>query len=270
MGSRLVDIAPARIQPNPDQPRKRFNEESLRELAQSIRSQGVIQPVVVRRVDGVYQLIAGERRVRAAKLAGVKTVPARVIDDPVEGDLEKAVVENIQREDLNAIYEAVAFQEMIERGKLTQEQVAERVGKSRTAVANTLRLLKLPEAIQKDLLAGLLTEGHARALLMAPDAKRQMDFRNQILREGLSVRQAERLVRPAGADGKPSIQKAAGKKGGPVDPILLDVQQKMRERLGTRVTIQAQSAKKGRISIPYNTLNDFERIMEALGISIED
>jgi ParB family chromosome partitioning protein len=268
---RLIELAPSDIQPNPDQPRRRFNEESLRELAQSIRAQGVIQPVVVRHIDGVYQLIAGERRVRAAKIAGVEKIPARVLVDSVDGDLEKALVENIQREDLNAIHEAKAFQVMLERDGLTQEKVAERVGKSRATVANTLRLLRLPEAIQKDLLAGLISEGHARALLMAPDAKHQMALRNQILEEGLSVRQVERMVRPDG-DGKAFSAKKAlpGRGAGPADPLVREIEEKMRERFGTRVMIQAQSAKKGKITIPYKTLDDFERILDAMGISIED
>ena len=267
----LIEIAPSDIQPNPNQPRRRFSEEGLRELAQSIRMQGIIQPVVVRYVDGGYRLIAGERRVRAAKLAEAPTIPARVIADSVDRDLEKALVENIQREDLNAVYEAHAFREMLERDGLTQEQVAKRVGKSRAAVANTLRLLRLPEAIQKDLLAGLISEGHARALLMVSDAKHQMALRNQILNEGLSVRQVERMIRPDDAGAKPSSKKGAGGSGvGPTDPQVRDIQEKLRERFGTRVTIHAQSAKKGRITIPYNTPDDFERILDEMNISIKD
>ncbi|MCX7015774.1 MAG: ParB/RepB/Spo0J family partition protein [Candidatus Sumerlaeota bacterium] len=267
----LLEIPLAEIQANPDQPRQDFPEGSLDELALSIKAHGVIQPVVVRRLNSGYRLIAGERRVRAARKVGLDRIAARVLEDTDDGALEKALVENLQREDLNPIHEARAFQKLMERAGLTQEQVAERVGKSRAAVANTLRLLRLPQAVQSDILAGRLSEGHARAILALEDAKHQLSLRDHILREGLSVRQAEALSRSIlEKTSAPARPRPAGGASAPKDASIAAIEERLTLRFGARVRIQAQSAKKGRIVIPYRSLEEFERILGVLGVDLED
>jgi len=267
---RQLDIALDDIEPNPDQPRQEFDESGIEELAQSIKSQGVIQPIVVRRVGQKHQLVAGERRVRAARRAGLTRIPARVIQATADAALEKALVENLQREDLNPIYQAQAYQKLQEREGLTQEQIAERVGKKRATIANTVRLLRLPQAIQTDILAGRLSEGHARAILALDSAKQQLEIRDRILREGLSVRQTEALIRSKTASGaQPSTARGSGRKG-KADPLILSVEEKLTLRLGTRVRIQSRSARKGRIIIAYSSLEDFERIVAAMGVELKD
>lgn len=263
-----MEIPLSQVIPNPDQPRLQFDEEKIQELAQSIQTQGLIQPIVVRKVGEQYQLIAGERRVRACRSLGHEKVPARVMDDVEHGDLEKALVENLQREDLNPIHEAIAYQKMIERLGLTQEQISDRVGKKRATVANTLRLLRLPEAIQEDILCGRLSEGHARALLAESDPERQIEVRNRVLREGLSVRETEQLVKGNGtsANGSASKDKAAG--GAPDEAMVRELEEQLMLRVGTRVQILSRSARKGKIVIPYNSLEDFERILEILGVEV--
>jgi len=267
---RLMEIPLAQVVPNPDQPRLQFDEEKIEELAQSIQSQGLIQPIVVRKVGEQYQLIAGERRVRACRRIGLRAVPARVMVDEDDGDLEKALVENLQREDLNPIHEALAYQKMMERLGLTQEQISDRVGKKRTTVANTLRLLRLPEAIQEDILAGRLSEGHARALLGESDPERQMAIRAAVLREGLSVRETEQRVKAGNGTGAP-VSASKGRAGSAAadQAEVRELQERLTLRLGARVQILARSTRKGKIVIPYHTLDDFERIMAILGVEID-
>lgn len=264
-----MEIPLDQVVPNPDQPRLEFDEEKIGELAQSIKAQGLIQPVVVKQLGDVYQLIAGERRVRACRKAGLKAIPARVVGAEEDGDLEKALVENLQREDLNPVHEAMAFQKMIERLGLTQEQIAERVGKKRTTVANLLRLLRLPEAIQEDILAGRLSEGHARALLGESDPRRQMDIRAVVLRDGLSVRETEQLVKsmhPGGA--KPAARGRKSDANG-AQAAVREMEEQLTLRLGARVQILARSPRKGKIVIPYNSLEDFERILGIMGVQTD-
>lgn len=261
-----MEIPLNQIVANPDQPRLQFDDEKIAELAQSIKNQGLIQPVVVRKTPEGYQLIAGERRVRACRSLGLDKVPARVLDADLDGDLEKALVENLQREDLNPIHEALAYQKMMDRIHLTQEQIADRVGKKRTTVANTLRLLRLPDAIQQDILTGRLSEGHARALLGEADPIRQMELRNLALANGLSVRDLEKLVKQSHGTSRPDpMSKKPASHTGP-QPDLKDLQDRLTLRLGARVQILARSAKKGKIVIPYNTLEDFERILGTIGV----
>ena len=196
--SELVnEIEVDKIDVNPYQPRTQFDEEALKELADSISKLGVIQPLTVRAVDGRFQLISGERRLRAAKLAGLKTIPVfiRTADD--QGMLEMALVENIQREDLNAIEVAISYQRLIEECNLTQETLSERVGKKRATISNYLRLLKLPAEIQLGISQNLISMGHARALITIEDPKIQLDIYHQTINEGLSVRKVEELVRMA-------------------------------------------------------------------------
>src|SRR5512143_3823260 len=205
--SGLLEAPVRAIVPNPHQPRTQFDEQALRELADSIREHGLIQPLIVTRAgEDQYTLIAGERRWRAAQLAGLETVPVVVKDVAPQEMLEMALVENVQRSDLNALEEASAYKHLSEEFGLTQDQIAQRVGKSRVAIANTLRLLKLPEAIKARLADGLVTEGHARALLTVTDAAVQQRLLSQIIKNGLSVRQTEELVRRLMED-HPSLKK---------------------------------------------------------------
>ncbi len=191
-GLKVKEIEVSEVKPNPNQPRQQFDGEAFKELVESVKKMGVIQPIVVRSKGFEYELIAGERRWRAAKEAGLKTIPA-VIKQADEADsLEMALVENLHREDLNAIEEARAYQELVTRFGLTQEELAEKIGKSRSAVANSLRLLSLPPAVQQLLADGELTAGHARAILAVKDEEKQLRLAEKIISEGLSVREAEK------------------------------------------------------------------------------
>jgi len=258
------------IEPNPQQPRTSFDEESLSSLTASVRELGVLQPVLVRQAEnGSFQLIAGERRWRAAKRAGLQMVPAivRTADDTAV--LQQALVENLQREDLNALDEAAAYQQLIEDFHLTHEEVATRVGKSRAAVSNALRLFQLPPQVQKMLVDGSLSAGHARALLGTPDRAYQEALARRVVAEGLSVRAVEEAVRertgkapapqtpesptPGGAD--------AGKRLRP--PGLLELEELLARHLDTRVKIE-MGATKGRVLVEFATLEDLERIYRAM------
>ena len=256
------------IEPNPGQPRTSFDEESLSSLAASVRELGVLQPVLVRQVEiGSFQLIAGERRLRAAKRAGLQTIPAivRTADDTAV--LQQALVENLQREDLNALDEAAAYQQLIEDFHLTHEEVATRVGKSRAAISNALRLFQLPPQVQKMLVDGSLSAGHARALLGTPDRAYQEALARRVAAEGLSVRAVEDAVRersgkPAGAptpDAAPSSEPGHGLR----PPGLLELEELLARHLDTRVKIE-MGATKGRVLIEFATLEDLERIYRAM------
>src|SRR3989304_821195 len=220
------------IVPNKYQPRVNFDSELMKELAQSIKSEGLIQPVIVRKMGNQYQLITGERRWRAAKLAGLRTVPAVIRDVSEFRTLEWALIENIQRQDLNPIEEASAFASLIEDFHLTQEEVAQRVGKDRSSVANYLRLLKLPAEIKDKLQKQQLSMGHARALITLEKVREQIELANRIVADQLNVRQVESLIR---------TWKSKGKKGRPapetarLDPNVRAAQQKLQEHMGTRV-----------------------------------
>jgi ParB family chromosome partitioning protein len=257
------------IEPNPAQPRTTFDEEGLSALTASVRELGVLQPVLVRQVEiGSFQLIAGERRWRAAKRAGLQTVPAivRTADDTAV--LQQALVENLQREDLNALDEAAAYQQLIEDFHLTHEEVATRVGKSRAAVSNALRLFQLPPQVQKLLVDGLLSAGHARALLGTPDRAYQEALARRTVAEGLSVRAVEDAVRersgkaptPASPDA-PASAAEAGKRLRP--PGLLELEELLARHLDTRVKIE-MGATKGRVLVEFATLEDLERIYRAM------
>jgi ParB family transcriptional regulator, chromosome partitioning protein len=254
--------APVRaIVPNPHQPRSQFDEQSLRELAASIREHGVIQPLVVTRTaEDRYTLITGERRWRAAQLVGLETVPVVIKDVAPQQMLEIALVENVQRSDLNALEEAVAYKHLSEEFGLTQDQIAQRVGKSRVAVTNTLRLLKLPEAIKARLADGLITEGHARALLTINDTAVQQRLLSQIVKSGLSVRQTEELVRRLMED-HPSTKKSpagtARQRSSGADTRALE--ERMRRALGTKV-ILSRSKKGGTIVIHFYSEEELDAI----------
>ena len=245
------------IDPNPFQPRSAFPEETLRELAESIRSSGVLQPILVRRVDGKYQLIAGERRLRAARMAGLQAVPAVIRDLGDRETLELAVTENVMREDLNPIEVAHAYDSLQERFQLSHEEIAARIGINRSTVSNTLRLLGLPEQIQNMVANGDVSAGHARALLGLQSADRQNELAQLIAKRGLSVRQVESIV--ASAQSAPEAQKVARK----VDPNTRAAALEMERSLGTRVRIVG-SEKRGKIEISYFSGDDLQRLYELL------
>ena len=256
-----VTLPLAQIQPGLDQPRKRFDQDSLAELADSIREHGILQPLTVRRLSsGYYQIIAGERRWRAAKEAGLTTVPALIIEADDRKVMELALIENLQREDLNPVEEALGYETLIREYGLTQDGVARRMGKSRPAVANALRLLTLPPKARALLEEGNLSAGHARAVLAAP-APVQEALAEQIVREGLSVRQAEQLAKKLAAKKSPKTRPAA-------DPeaalYLRDAEKSLSGRLGRRVRI-LPGRKKGRVELEYYNEEDLEALLALLG-----
>jgi ParB family transcriptional regulator, chromosome partitioning protein len=244
------------IRPNKEQPRKKFAPDKLEELAASIKEKGIIQPLVVRKLDDHYQLIAGERRWRAAQKAGLHEVPVVIQDVSDDTALEMALIENIQREDLNVLEQAEAFHSLMEKFHLSQEEMAQRVGKDRSTIANSLRLLKLPLRIKQDILEEQLSMGHARALLSLEDPELMETVRQEILRKHLSVRATESLVKRLKAK-RPVRQKAAG------NPELLAVVEHLKRRFMTKVAIR-QSRRGGKIEISYATLDELTRIIELL------
>jgi ParB family chromosome partitioning protein len=262
----LAEIPVGAIEPNPHQPRQHFDEQSLAELSASIREIGVLQPVLVRpAVDGRYQLIAGERRWRAARRAGLDTMPALIRATDDLASVEQALVENLHRQDLSPLEEASAYQQLIEDFGLTHEQVATRVGKSRQAITNTLRLLQLPPAVQHLLADGRLSAGHARALLGTPDRARQELLAKQTVAESLSVRRVEELVRELNSAPITALAPdapAADRR--PVSPVLrppglLELEELLSDYLNTRVTV-TMSGQRGKVGIEFATLEDLERI----------
>ena len=270
----LVEIPVADITPNPNQPRVHFDEETLGELAASIAQMGVLQPVLLRRAGDKFQLIAGERRWRAARRAGLATVPAVVRTTDDVRAVEQALVENLHRQDLTALEEAAAYQQLIEDFGLTHDEVAQRVGKSRSAVTNTLRLLGLPPAVQHLLADGKLSAGHARGLLGTPDRALQERLARQAAAEGWSVRTVEEWVRNGGvmpAPAQPVATPPATPEPAPVDgagltdatrlrpPGLLELEQLLADALETRVGVQ-MGAKRGKVTIDFADLEDLERI----------
>lgn len=247
------------IQPNPLQPRTIFQAERLAELAQSIRENGIIQPLVVRKVAVGYQLIAGERRWRAARMANLERVPVVVQDFADERLMEITLIENIQREDLNPIEIAHAFDRLAKEFQLTHEQIAQRTGKDRTTITNMLRLLRLPQDIQHLLAEHRLSMGHARAILGLPSPELQIEVAERITAEGLSVRQVERLVQKMSEPREPkSVPEAA------LDPNVKAAIQELERILGTRVRLAEKSEHRGRIEIEYYSMDDLTRIYETI------
>jgi ParB family chromosome partitioning protein len=249
-GAHLVEIDIDQIAPNPFQPRVQFDDERLEELAASIRQNGVLQPVVVRRAAQGYELVAGERRWRAAQKAGLPRIPALVQDLSDDAMLVRALVENIQREDLNVIEEATAYQLMVERFHLTQDEIAQRVGRSRTAVTNTLRLLRLPQPIQQAVLADQLNMGHARALLSLSKTQ-QLALAKETASRGLSVREVERRVQRLLNPPEPRQPRR--------DPNVAAAEHALEERLKTRVQIQ-RASKGGRIVLYFYSDDELDRL----------
>ena len=262
-GNRKYFLCPIEeLKPHVDQPRKSFDNDKLEELAASIREKGVIQPLVVRREADHYQIIAGERRWRASQKAGLREVPVVIQDVTEDWALEMALIENIQREDLNPIEEAEAYRNLMDGFDLTQDEVAKRVGKERPTVANSLRLLRLPEIVQKDVIAGQFSMGHARALLSLESDEEIVRLRNQVAGKGLSVRELEALIRKLKTAGTVVKKKSVKKK----DPELEHLAAEMKRALGTNVKI-VPSGKGGRIEISYYAARDLDRLMEIIGIN---
>jgi len=253
-----------KVRPNPFQPRKNFDEAALAELAQSLRSHGVLQPIVVRHSGSGFELIAGERRWRAARIAGLSELPAVVRAGVTDNDmLELALIENLQREDLDAIERARGFRAMMESLAITQEETAKRVGLQRATVANHLRLLDLPQPVQDAVSKGLLSMGHAKAILGLTVARDQVAAMERAVREGLSVRQLESLGRERKDAGK-SPGAESGKSLIPHQPWIAEVESRLRESLGTRVAIQNSKGYRGRIVIDYFDRPTLERLCQVL------
>mgnify|MGYP002795042058 FL=1 len=257
----IVELELTSIEVNPFQPRTSFNEESLRELASSIKELGVIQPITVRKLDfNKFQLVSGERRFRASKLIGLKTVPAyiRIAND--QESLEMALVENIQRQDLDPIEIALSYQRLIDEINLTQEQLSDRVGKNRSTIANYLRLLKLDPIIQTGMRDGFLSMGHGRAIINIEDPQIQLDIYEKILERSLSVRDTEKLVR--------ELAGGEAKKSAPKSPNLSQEYKKgikeFSEYLGAKVDIKIASKGKGKLIIPFTSEEDFNRIKKMI------
>lgn len=251
------------IEPNREQPRRRFDEDSLIELAESIKQYGIVQPLILQKREETFEIVAGERRWRAARIAGLKKVPAIIKNYTEREVLEIALIENIQREDLNPIEEASAYKKLIEEFKLKQDEVAERVSKSRVAITNSLRLLKLGENVQQMLIDELISSGHARALLSVSDTKLQDELATQILDQKLSVRDTEKLVKSK--QKSKSTEKTEKKKDNKVEQLVYkDLEKKMTETLGTKVSISKKAKNKGNIVIEYYSHEDLERITDLL------
>ena len=247
------------IEPNKEQPRKKFDEDQLKELADSMKQYGVLQPLLVQKKGNFYEIIAGERRWRAAKLAGLKEVPAVIREYDEQQKMEIALIENVQREDLNPIEEAMAYKRLMEEFHLKQEEIADRVSKNRTTITNSMRLLKLAEEVQKMLVEGVLSSGHARALLGLEDKKAQVMMAERILAEGLSVRDVERLVKSFG-----KTKKKKEKESDAVTLAFQHMEEKMKAIMGTKVSINRKDKNKGRIEIEYYSPAELERIIELI------
>lgn len=260
-GARLVSVDPNEIVPNPRQPRTNFDPDDLAELVHSIREFGVLQPVVVRtNEDGAYELIMGERRTRAAREAGLTSIPAIVRDTADEDLLRDALLENLHRSQLNPLEEASAYQQLLDDFGITQEQLATRIGRSRPQISNTIRLLKLPVPVQQRVAAGVLSAGHARAILSLDDATSMQRLADKIVNEDLSVRAAEAAAKTADAGDHRALRPKAGARRAHLD----DVAERLGDRLNTKVKISL-TARKGQINIDFATIQDLNRILAELG-----
>lgn len=271
-GARLMRLPVSKVIPNPDQPRKEFTEAALSELSQSLRRHGMIQPIAVTRRGDKWMIVAGERRWRAAQLAGFETIPSVEIAGNELEVLEFALVENLQREDLNPIDEARAYQLLMKKFSLTQEDVASRVGKGRATVTNALRLLKLAPEIQKEISEGRLSSGHARAILSLPDRKRQQELHDLIIKTGMNVRQAEQkaaLMQSEPEDVASLAKSKTSAKQKTVDINARHLQDLIEEKMSCRVKVIPKDNRSGKIEIHYTTLDELDRIMAVLKIKID-
>lgn len=258
-GYSLIDIN--LIKSNESQPRKSFDDEKIMELAESIKSNGIIQPLILRKDKDEYIIVAGERRWRAAKYIGIKEIPAVIMDLTEKQILEISLIENIQREDLNSIEEAIAYKKLITDFDLTQEQLSKRIGKSRVAITNTMRLLNLSEDVQQYIIEGVISEGHGRALLAITDSKLQCELAQNVIDDKLSVRELEFLIRKLKTKSEPSKSKA--KKG--TNPYYKEVIEKLENYFGTKVNVTNKN-NKGKIEIEYYSEEDLQRILEIINL----
>ena len=247
------------VEPNREQPRKNFNEDALLELADSIKQYGVIQPLIVQKKADHYEIIAGERRWRAAKMAGIKEIPVIIKDYSDQQVMEISLIENIQREDLNPIEEAMAYKNLMEEFHLKQDEIAEKVSKSRTTVTNSMRLLKLDKRVQQMMIDDMISAGHARTLITIEDPDAQYNIATKIFDEKLSVRETEKLVKLLQ---KPEVKKEKVEKVNSF--IYKDIEEKMKAILGTKVTVDHKTNNKGKISIEYYSNEELERILYLL------
>ncbi len=263
LGERLIMIGLDQLLTNPNQPRKHFEEEKLQQLANSIRQKGVLQPILVRRIDGKFQIVAGERRFRAAERLGLPEVPARLVDDLNDRDmLEISIVENLQRDDLNPLELADGYNRLIRDFSLTQEELSTRVGKDRSSIANTLRLLNLPGEIKQSIAAGKIKEGHARAILALETEKEQLELARKIIEEDLTVRAIEEIIYGAKRRKRGRSLKL---KTRPVE--ISQAETALKRRLGTAVRIE-RGLKRGRIQIEFYGDADLTRILDLLGVEL--
>ena len=259
----FVDVS--LIRRNPDQPRKTFDSAALEELRQSIQLHGVIQPICVRRTKTGYEIVSGERRWRAARSAGLAQIPATIKEDLDDGaSLELAIVENVQREDLDALEKARGYQALMERIGLTQEAVAERVGLNRSTITNHLRLLELPQDAQEALKSGLISMGHARALLSFKGEKEILGALGQVVRKELSVRETEQLARDGGASNGAKATASAAKAKDADAPWVGEIETQLRERLGVKVSLRNGKKYRGSITLDYSNREELERIVEMI------
>jgi len=259
-GEQVLEVSLSDIRPNPYQPRKEFDKAAIEELAMSIREHGVIQPLIVRKSIKGFELIAGERRLRAAKEAGLKKVPVVVKVYTDQQVMEIALIENLQRENLNPIEEAEAYEKLIQHYSYTQEQLAQKIGKSRPHVANTLRLLQLPDKIRQYVSSSVLSMGHARALLPVEKEEVQLQLANDVAKKGLSVRQLEELVKQLNVSRETQKKKVVKK-----EPMLVQMEERLRTRLGTSVKIK-KGPKRGKIEIDFYSNDDLQRILDIFSI----
>lgn len=259
--SRETLIRLTEIEPSEEQPRKSFDEETLQELADSMKDYGVLQPLLVKKKGDNYQIIAGERRWRAAKLAGLKEVPVIIREYNRQQSVEIALIENVQRADLNPIEEALAYQQLMQEFGLKQEEIANRVSKNRATITNSIRLLKLAEPVQKLLISGEISSGHARALLGLEDQEQQIALANDIVQKGLNVRQVEKLVKLMT---KPQREKEEKEEEKDLSFIFRDLEERMKGIMGTKVMIHQKDKNKGRIEIEYYSPSELERIVELI------
>ena len=258
-GYSLIDIN--LIKSNESQPRKSFDDEKIMELADSIKSNGIIQPLILRKDKDEYIIVAGERRWRAAKYIGIKEIPAVIMDLTEKQILEISLIENIQREDLNSIEEAIAYKKLITDFDLTQEQLSKRIGKSRVAITNTMRLLNLSEDVQQYIIEGVISEGHGRALLAITDSKLQCELAQNVIDDKLSVRELEFLIRKLKTKSEPSKSKAKKE----TNPYYKEVIEKLENYFGTKVNVTNKN-NKGKIEIEYYSEEDLQRILEIINL----
>ena len=256
----LIDIN--KIEPNKEQPRKAFNEDSLTDLADSIKQFGIIQPLIVQKKGQQYKIIAGERRWRAAKIAGLREIPVIIKDYTPQEVLEIALIENIQREDLNPIEEAMAYQNLIQEFKLKQDELAERVSKSRAAIANAMRLLKLDSRVQQMIIDDMISSGHARALITIEDKDEQYNVATQVFDLKLSVRETEKLVKKLLEGHSNQKKNKAGNLTEQEIIILKDIENRLKTIIGSKVSISKKQKNKGKIEIEYYSSDELERIIE--------